>query len=380
MFLSGLKASGGGDVPEDVLGGIRQALHLSWKHPTKCIIHIADAPPHGTVYHTTPCADDSYPFAGTEPHHLFLRPLLDQMISLKVNYALLRINANTDRMAHTIYEAYNAAGAQCKLLEKNKFYSQVSDLSSTSRTLFEDSNAVAKAALQFEEAELGTSYSALQHLVVKNVTTSVSRTICASSGRARKPYKQLVGLGAINEDSAAARPVSLEGCSPQWQSIEWFNQTLLVEGFSPDIVVHGGNTLNDMLAADDNIRMTTSHLTIRKRSQPFAQGAMRVAHYARTASSTNRFVVKAYKKNGKRLAHLAEDMRLQALCKAFALEFNALSGESRPIDFIVTTCFRDKRGRSSNNECMSLEPFLEGTYIKHNNNSKARFNTLPGLY
>ena len=377
--MSGLKATGGWDIPEDVLGGIRQALNLSWKHPTKCIIHIADAPPHGTMYHSGPCGDDTYPVAGTEPHHLFLRPLLDQMISLKVNYALLKINGSTDRMAHMIYEAYSAAGAQCKLLDTNKYYPQVSGRASTSRTLFEDSNAAAKAALQFEEAELGISYDALQHLVVKNVTTSVSRTLCASPGRARKPYKQLVGLGAINEDSAAARPVALEACSPQGQSIDWFNQTLLVEGFSPDIVVHSADTLNDMLAADDNIRMTTSHLTIRKRSQPFAQGAMRVAHYARTASSTNRFVVKAYKKNGKRLAHLAEDMRSQALCKAFALEFNGLAGESRPIDFVVTTCFRDKRGRSSNNECMSLEPYLEGAYTKYSNNSKFHYLELLTL-
>jgi hypothetical protein len=141
-----------------------------------------------------------------------------------------------------------------------------------------------------------------------------------------------------------------------------------VEGFSPDIIAHGPNTLNEMLANDDNIRMTTTDLTIRKRSLPFAQGAMRVAYYARTAASTNHFIVKKYKKNGKRIAHSAEDLRCQALCKAFALEFNALSGESRPIDFIVTTCFRDKRGRSSSNECMSLEPFLAGTYKKYNNN------------
>lgn len=30
-FLTELKASGGGDVPKDVLGGLRQALDYSWR-------------------------------------------------------------------------------------------------------------------------------------------------------------------------------------------------------------------------------------------------------------------------------------------------------------------------------------------------------------
>jgi hypothetical protein len=36
-FLSGLNATGGGDTPEDVLGGMRQALNSSWKSPTRCV-------------------------------------------------------------------------------------------------------------------------------------------------------------------------------------------------------------------------------------------------------------------------------------------------------------------------------------------------------
>jgi hypothetical protein len=294
------------------------------------------------------------------------------MVALKINYALLRINDSTDRMAFTTFNAYKAAGAECKLLEMNKYFPEALSGSSESRTLFQGSGTSAKIGLMFEEAELGTSYSALQHLVVKNVTTSVSRTVSrlsASPARAGRPYKKLASLGAIDEGGGGKDGrMSLEITLPQWDSSEWFNETLLVEGFSPGIVAHGPNTLNEMLATDDNIRMTTTDLTIRKRSQPFAQGAMRVAYYARTAASTNHFVVKAYKKNGKSIAHLADDLRCQALCKAFALEFNALSEESRPIDFIVTTCFRDKRGRSSSNECMSLEPFLDGTYKKYNNN------------
>jgi hypothetical protein len=141
-----------------------------------------------------------------------------------------------------------------------------------------------------------------------------------------------------------------------------------VEGFSPDAVVHGASTLNDMIANDKNIMMSFTELTIHKRLRPFAQGGLRVAFFARTAASTNRFVVKSFKRSGKRLAHLAEDMRCQALCKAFALEFNALSGEDHSIDFIVSTCLKGKSGMATGDECLSLEPFIEGTYVKYNNN------------
>lgn len=50
-FIDGLRATGGGDTPEDMLGGIQKALNSTWKNQTRCIIHIADAPPHGRVNH-----------------------------------------------------------------------------------------------------------------------------------------------------------------------------------------------------------------------------------------------------------------------------------------------------------------------------------------
>lgn len=133
--------------------------------------------------------------------------------------------------------------------------------------------------------------------------------------------------------------------------------------------MHGASTLNDMMKDDENIKMSITELTITKRSKPFAQGAMRVAAYARTKDSKNKFVVKSFKKHGKKLAHLAEDMRCQALCKAFALEFSALVGEESSLDFIATTCLRGKGRGRSRNEHLSLEPLIEGSYKKYNNNT-----------
>ncbi|KAF3916682.1 hypothetical protein ABW20_dc0105559 [Dactylellina cionopaga] len=364
-FIDALRATGGGDTPEDVLGGIRQAINASWRHPTRCIIHIADAPPHGRIHHDLGGHEDSNIDAGHE-----YGALIKQMIGLSINYALLRINELTDRMALNFLKIYADASAECKLHVANIYHAEGARYNSYSRTKGSTGRSTV-AGLVFEESQLGVKFSDLHHLVVKMVTTSVSRTAVRgfAPGKVKQFKNQGFGLGAIHEDGDDDDDVPLENIPPQWDKRGWLNETLVVEGFSPDVIVHGPTTLDSMMANDENIKMSVTEFTIYKRSRPFAQGAARLAFYARTMSSEDRFVVKAFKKGGKGLPHLAEDMRGQALCKAFALEFNAFSGAaSYPIDFIVTTCLKGKQGVASEEECLSLEPFIQGEYIKYNNN------------
>jgi hypothetical protein len=63
--VNGIAASGGGDAPEDIAGAFDKIAEMEWKSRTKLIIHIADAPCHGSQYHGL---GDSYP-AG-DPHGL----------------------------------------------------------------------------------------------------------------------------------------------------------------------------------------------------------------------------------------------------------------------------------------------------------------------
>lgn len=124
-----------------------------------------------------------------------------------------------------------------------------------------------------------------------------------------------------------------------------------------------------MMAHDDHIKLGVMDLTIYARSKPFSQGAMRLASYAKTAFSSGKFVLKTSKQaKGNKMEHLAEEMRAQALCKAFALEFNALLGpDHEPLDFIVTTAL--KRSGAGGDDCISLEPFIPGQYVKYNGNN-----------
>jgi hypothetical protein len=57
-FVELLSATGGCDTPEDIAGAIQQANRLSWRHSTREVFLIADAPCHGRKYHSF---DDSFP-------------------------------------------------------------------------------------------------------------------------------------------------------------------------------------------------------------------------------------------------------------------------------------------------------------------------------
>ncbi|KAF2028257.1 hypothetical protein EK21DRAFT_70096 [Setomelanomma holmii] len=363
-FIERLTASGGGDAPEDVLGGLQKALSLSWDQQTRCIIHIADAPAHGNLLNN--CTDDQYPVPGSEAHHLTHEPLLKDMISKNINYTFLRILNLTDMMTYAFLKEYISAAADGNLHTSNSYYLESLDrLDSESRS----SSVTAKSKLLFIEEELGTAYNTLRRLVVSTVASSASRTaVRMSSQHPNKAWgtkTQKTKLAMLSEEEIPEE-IELDTAPPDWESSNHMDEKLVVEGFSPDIVEHGARTLDYKMANDDNITMSVSELTILKKSRPFAQGAMRLAFYARTASSDHHFVVKSFKRGGKRLAHLVEDMRCQALCKAFALEFNALSNEEKSIDFIATTCFKGKSDAVDN--CLSLEPFIQGEYVKYNNN------------
>ena len=89
-------------------------------------------------------------------------------------------------------------------------------------------------------------------------------------------------------------------------------------------------------------------------------------------ASDSPFVVKTFLKahvNPRPL--MIEDMKIQTLCKAFALEFNGLLAIEPHLDFIVTSCLQrtPKAGSDQYGPCVSLEPYIPGTYVKYNNNT-----------
>lgn len=385
-FLDTLVASGGSDGPEDILGGLQQALNASWSHSTRCIVHITDAPPHGRTLHDLSDWEDMYPNPGSEPHRLTHGAILTRMIRQNINYALFRINNSTDRMAYTFFKAYAALSPDCRLHESNRYAADAR------RFLAESCNAgfqgwtlsarQARNAPLLHEINLGTSYHALRHLVVKVLTTSATQSAIFFVHRDEaRPNKRrrthLPAVGDVDEEDDTG--VVLDTAPPKWNTPGWLNEVLECEAFSTDVIADGKSKLDGMMDHDDNITITitTTDLTVHKRNLPFAQGGLRVASYARSAACRNKLVIKSVKRNGRSLAHMLDEMRCQALCKAFALEFNAMLAGKYSLDFAAVTCLKPKTQSAQTSEYLSLEPLINGKYVKYNSNKGYVNNDYP---
>ena len=95
-FVSCINANGGGDAPEDVLGGIEAAVNLNWSSKNRILFHVGDAPHHGQRFHNlSPEADKYYK---SEPRVIHIEDLLNKIKQMKINYFFGKINETTDKM------------------------------------------------------------------------------------------------------------------------------------------------------------------------------------------------------------------------------------------------------------------------------------------
>jgi hypothetical protein len=100
-FIAKVKPKGGGDAPEDIAGGLQKCLSLPWRASTRCCILIADAPCHGSKFHSS---GGSYP--GGDPNGL---DPLNQMIQLRethIDFSFYSANSSTDQMGGMFAAAY----------------------------------------------------------------------------------------------------------------------------------------------------------------------------------------------------------------------------------------------------------------------------------
>jgi hypothetical protein len=97
--LEATQASGGGDTPEDIAGGLNLAKKLSWQASSRLLILIADAPCHGTKYHD---CDDSYPSG--DPTGLDPEKLLDELAKMDVDFYFFDAGGSLNKKMSAIFK------------------------------------------------------------------------------------------------------------------------------------------------------------------------------------------------------------------------------------------------------------------------------------
>eukprot|EP00045_Choanoeca_perplexa_P005154 m.43830 g.43830 ORF g.43830 m.43830 type:complete len:412 (-) comp12962_c0_seq1:62-1297(-) len=104
-FIGAVEPDGGDDIPEDIAGGLQEALTLlkASSSTTKLLVLVTDAPGHGQQYHDL--GDDRFPKGKGRA----LEDLAKEMAAGHVEFRFLRVNDSTDKMTSIMEEAYNAA-------------------------------------------------------------------------------------------------------------------------------------------------------------------------------------------------------------------------------------------------------------------------------
>ena len=156
--MSGLKATGGGDFPEDMAGAFDVALKLDWSSKSKYAILIADAPCHGKKYHDS--HSDDYP--NGDPNGLNIENLVKEFANKKISLNAVTIHAySTDKM-YSIF---------------NRLYEEISKV-------------------PIAIANLGNSTKDFNFFVTESVKSSISRSESKSSSSL---MNKLISLSASNQ-------------------------------------------------------------------------------------------------------------------------------------------------------------------------------------
>jgi len=109
--LDEIIAKGGGDDAEDVAGGFKAGLGMSWRSNARYAILIADAPGHGKQYHEKDVEDD---FLNGDPNGNSLEGLMKEFAEKNINLCLTRIDDYTDKMFKILKDSYEKESQKSK--------------------------------------------------------------------------------------------------------------------------------------------------------------------------------------------------------------------------------------------------------------------------
>ncbi len=220
--MAGVRVAGNRDTPEDVIGGLNQALKLKWPESSgsRILFHVGDAPPHGRVrYHNH--WDDEYPTG--HPNDRPLDELFNEMCSKEVTYYFGRINNDCDKMIDVFEQHY---GGTIDVMDSSK----VSSLAT-------------------------------------HVTFSVMKTVTSTCDST---------MSTIKMEGSAHRNYVLDKKEPNWTRLPTLDATIKSYKL-PDSI----SSIIDFSQLEDTVRKCTAQIA----PNPFDEGSVRLAYYGNRINS-----------------------------------------------------------------------------------------------
>ncbi|KAF0450818.1 kinase-like protein [Gigaspora margarita] len=311
-------AIGGGDEPEDVLGGLNAAItRMTWSNATRVLIHIGDAPPHGRRFNNA--VDDRYP--NGDPKGLTAESVLKKMQSKNILYHFGKINDTTNCMLKVFREIIGEF--------------PVFDLKTT-----------------------GNNPEILVNKFCKATCTAIfsSVTLTTTLRNSKSIY------------SLQRKKLQINPHEPNWTTLPKKTGELLC--YVPP------KTLAEV--KDEyyfiNSSFTVQNITFKLAPQPFSVGAERYAYFAFETNiiRSNKLVIKKYHdvKIGT-IERYLESVEISSVAYFLSTEFNKAAkqvGVNKKVTFIDVKVLYDK----TDNAYYSVEKYFSNSVFK-------RFNVNSGL-
>eukprot|EP00117_Sycon_ciliatum_P020060 scpid33183/ scgid3183/ Alpha-protein kinase vwkA; von Willebrand factor A alpha-kinase len=320
-FLSTIRADGGDDQAEDVMIGFDAVTtKLQWrKDVTKLLIHIADAPCHGSDYHDD--ANDKYPNGDPDGYHP--DDMMKALAEEEIQYFFGRINGSTDRMIRCFDRMLRAHSPSEKQLSITSF--------------------------NVTDPDTGHFIDNLENAV----QCSIQHSLEGLKGTPRQAVK------LMNETQGI--PEHFHGIPDRKGVAKTFAM--------PESI--------DQLLAGGELVMTTHEACVRIAPKPFAMGSFRLAYHAFDTIHNKRLVVKQsqFKEiQFNRMKRYLEDAEVQAAAARFLIEFKRVV----PRDFLgeydikmVVAKVMAFEGVAEGDRYMAMEALLRvdpSDFIKFNSN------------
>jgi hypothetical protein len=250
-FVGRIVAAGGADEPEDMAGAIQKANGLSWVHPTRMAFLIADAPCHGSEFHSF---DDSYP-AGS--------PGVDIVSELQT------LVANHGHGSMTVYFGRITAHTDSMLRRFEEF------------------------GIPLDVVNM-TDASKLTACVTKSIRKSIFKTVTASGGGTRSyAFTSMGDVASLLKSRVKSKKVGLKDyCilpTPP-SALKWKEQAPVAVKVFRNIRIKGIDDLQAPIGVEIlRFRHTPTDkssefiMQMRRAAEPFAEGENRIAYHGQLA-------------------------------------------------------------------------------------------------
>lgn len=313
--LASVTATGGGDAAEDCFGGLWNAINKhSWSTPARTILWMGDSPQHGSLYNGG--NGDDYPDG--DPEGRTATTLFQQLQEKRITLVFCKLTNATNAMILQMRQEVVPFGSN--LLQEF-------DVSGDMETF-------------------------LSQLIHKTSSCTLSR-----------------GLKSLGPE----KPYVLTAAT--WAADELWGPEENAEVFT--LTPYTGSELHpllDMILDGSDIK--TRNVTCRMSKNPYAKGEMRFAFYATVKTPAGPIMYGVTKESRFEGPHNSKDAmyaqaHMQAVASFLANDFSIKLGRIWPgysLQYIPVELVRFLT-RPSGKNYFALEPFLQGQFVKFNNNS-----------